>query len=431
MSKPAILGGSMVRGKFPQHITDIGEDEKRLVLKVMASEVLSGFAASNDSRFHGGDMVRELERQVSGYYGVKHAVSFNSATSALHAAIAACGVGPGDEVITSPTTMTATASSILHTNGIPIFADIEDKTYGLDPAKVEELITDRTKCILVVNLFGHGAKLKELKEIADRHELFLVEDNCHAPGVKYHRQFTGTFGDIGILSLNYHKIFQCGEGGLAITNRDDLALKMELVRNHGEVVVEEMGIDDIANTLGWNYRMTELQAAVAIPQFKKMEKLNGIRVELAQELAGILSGFDFLRPPIVEEDCEHCFYLYPIIYDGERAGISRKVFCDALRAENFPILEGYVKPIYLQPIYQKLIAYGDRGCPFSCPHYEGRIDVQYGEGSCTVAERLWKDEFIVANFVKYPNTTEDMILFGKAVDRIMNHREELIARAAG
>jgi len=424
MSKPALLGGNPVRGEIYQHTTDIGREEKELVLEVLDSGVLSGFAASNDERFYGGKMVRKLESEFCDYFGVKYAVSFNSATSALHAAVAACDVGPGDEVITSPTTMTATPSSIIHANAVSVFADIEDLTYGLDPVRVAEKITSSTKGIMAVNLFGHGAKLDELRLLADRHGLFLLEDNCHAPGVHYHGKFTGTIGEIGTFSLNYHKIFQCGEGGVNITNREDLAMKMRLVRNHGEVVVDAKNIDNIVNTLGWNYRMTELQAAVAIPQFNKLNGLNKIRVDLAVKLKEILSRFDFLDFPYVEEGCEHCYYLYPIRYNAQKAGLSRGLFCKALKAENFLIMEGYLRPLYLEPMYQRKTAYGDKGCPFTCPYYKAESD--YSEGSCPVAERLWKDELIVANFVKYPYSLNDMSLFGDAVERIISNRDELI-----
>lgn len=424
ISKPAILGGRPVREPFQPHGTNIGEDEKRLVLEVLDSGVLSGFAASNDPRFYGGKMVRELERQFCEYFGVKYAVSFNSATSALHAAAAACGVGPGDEVITSPFTMSATPSSIIHANGIPIFADIEDRTYGLDPDDVAEKISPRTKGIITVNIFGHPSRLDELRAIADANGLFLIEDNSQSPYARYKGRFSGTIGEIGIFSLNYHKFFQCGEGGIAITDREDLAVKMQLVRNHGEVIVDAKGIDDIVNTLGWNYRMTELQAAVAIPQLKKLKELIKWRSVLAKELSGLISNFDFLSAPITEDGCDHVYYLYPIRYNEERAGLSRRIFCEAIKAENFPVIAGYMRPLYLEPMYQKKIAYGAKGCPFSCPHYEGKID--YTAVSCSTAERLWKKELIAANFVKYPNSVSDMHLFVDAVERIMNHKEDII-----
>ena len=424
ISKPAILGGRPVREPFQPHGTNIGEDEKRLVLEVLDSGVLSGFAASNDPRFYGGKMVREFERQFCEYFGVKYAVSFNSATSALHAAAAACGVGPGDEVITSPFTMSATPSSIIHANGIPIFADIEDRTYGLDPDRVAEKITQRTKGIVTVNLFGHPSRLNELRSIADEKGLFLIEDNSQSPYARYKGRLSGTIGEIGIFSLNYHKFFQCGEGGIAVTNREDLSVKMQLVRNHGEVIVDAKGIDDIVNTLGWNYRMTELQAAVAIPQLKKLKELIEWRSGLAKELSRLISRFDFLSAPITEDGCDHVYYLYPIRYHEERAGLSRRIFCEAIKAENFPVIAGYLRPLYLEPMYQKKIAYGTKGCPFSCPHYEGKVD--YTTVSCSTAERLWKKELIAANFVKYPNSISDIHLFVDAVERIMNHKEDII-----
>lgn len=425
--KPALLGGAPLHTPFPRHTTDIGQEEKNLVNQVLDSQVLSGFAASLDERFSGGPMVRRLETEVAAYYGMRHALSFNSATSALHAAVAACGVGPGDEVITTPTTMSATASAILHTNAVPVFADIEETTFGLDPDQVRRRMSPRTRAILATNLFGHGARLEELAVIARDHNLIFIEDNCHAPGVLYRGRLTGTFGAISILSLNYHKIFQCGEGGMALTDDDGFALKMKLIRNHGESVVEGMGIADIVNTLGWNYRMTEIQAAVAIAQFAKMDRLNQWRQELALALTRTVAPFDFLTPPTVETGCGHCYYLYPLRYDATKAQLPRRLFCEALKAENFLIMEGYVTPLHLQPLYRHRLAYGMQGCPFTCPLRGNAPVPTYGRGDCPVAERLWQEAFIVCNFAKFPNSVDDMACFGRAVARIIAHRDELIA----
>ena len=183
------------------------------------------------------------------------------------------GIGPGDEVITTPYTMSATTSAILMTGAVPIFADIEDETFGLDPESVLANITPQTKGILVVNLFGHPARLQALREIADRHQLFLIEDNAQAPDAECGGRKTGTIGDIGVFSFNRHKVMQSGEGGVLVTDDEDLMTKAALVRNHGECVVDGLGVRDIVNTVGLNYRMTEMEAAVAREQFRKMPPL--------------------------------------------------------------------------------------------------------------------------------------------------------------
>jgi|TARA_B100001964_G_C14232872_1_gene600900 dTDP-4-amino-4,6-dideoxygalactose transaminase len=420
----AILGGKSVREKpYPVHTTIIDDAEEREVIEVLRGGHLSGFSARPGDRFLGGPKVKELEKQFSEYFNVKYAITFNSATSALHGAISAAKIGPGDEVITSPYTMSATPSSILMQNAIPVFADIEDKTYGLDPISVNERVTERTKAILTVNLFGHPSRLKELKEIADMHGLLLIEDNAQAPGAVYHDRLTGTIGQMGIQSLNYHKTIQTGEGGVIITNDSRLTEHLQLVRNHGEVVVGKTKRDDNVNVLGWNYRLTEVQAAIGIPQLAKLDYFNSIRQELSGQLTSELKQFDFLSPPIVEEGCTHVYYLYPVRFHEDRIGISRSNFIMAMKAEGISLSEGYMMPIYLEPLYKKKVAYGNRGCPFSCHFYDR--DVDYGEGLCPTTERLYAKEMMITDICKYPNNEQEVEEFVAAVKKIMRNLSAL------
>ena len=206
VKKLALFGGVPSQSKPFSFNNSIGDEEKRAVMEVLESGELSGFVASPGEQFYGGKKVRALQEEMAAFFGTKNAVAFNSATSGLHAAVYATGVAPGDEVITSPYTMSATSTSILMCGATPIFADIEDKTFGLDPVSVESLITPQTKAILVVNIFGHSARLSELKQIADRHDLYLIEDNSQAPAALHNKQFTGTIGHMGIFSFNRHKV---------------------------------------------------------------------------------------------------------------------------------------------------------------------------------------------------------------------------------
>ena len=183
MSELALFGGKPVRlEQYPQHTTYVGKEEETEVLEVLRSGQLSGFSARPGDRFLGGPKVQSFEKSLAKYFKLKHALTFNSATSALHGAVAAIGICPGDEVIVPPTTMSATASCVIMQNGIPVFSDIEGETYGLDPDSVRNSITDFTKAILAVNIFGHPAKLLELKQIAKENNLVLLEDNSQAPG---------------------------------------------------------------------------------------------------------------------------------------------------------------------------------------------------------------------------------------------------------
>jgi dTDP-4-amino-4,6-dideoxygalactose transaminase len=424
----ALLGGEPVREKpYPVHTTIIDDEEKKEVLEVISGGQLSGFSGRAGERFLGGEKVKELEGDFCKRYGIRFAVTFNSATSALHGSISAAGIGPGDEVVTTPYTMSASASCVLHNNAIPIFADIDPETFCLDPESVKQRITHRTRAIMVVNLFGQPAELEELNRIAHEHNLILIEDNAQSPGAFYKEKLAGTIGQMGILSLNYHKTIQTGEGGVIITNNEDLANRLRLVRNHGEVVLDDLGINNMVNMLGWNYRMTELEAAIGKAQLRKLDFFNGHRQKLASVLTEALKEFDFLTTPSTRPGCTHVYYLYVLKFNETKLRIDRRTFAKALNAEGIPVDEGYVKPLYLMPMYQKRMAYGCDGCPFTCPYYSGRVN--YDKGLCPVAERMYEKEVLTTNICRYPNTEEDVVDFARAVRKIVDNLDKLRAYA--
>jgi perosamine synthetase len=427
MNALALFGGEPVRvDPYPQHTTNIDEAEEKEVLEVLRSGQLSGFSARPGDRFLGGPKVKAFEKGLAEYFKIKHALTFNSATSALHGAVAAIGIGPGDEVIVPPTTMSATASCVVMQNGIPVFSDIEEETFGLDPDSVKNSITDLTKAILAVNIFGHPAKLLELKQIAKENNLVLIEDNSQAPGGICDGQMAGTVGEIGIQSLNYHKVIQTGEGGVALTDNDRFANRLALIRNHGEVVIDHLGSptdDDLVNILGWNYRLTEVQAAIGIPQLRKIDGLIEKRIKLANLLTEGLSEFDYLQTPIVRKNCRHVYYLYPLCYKSNLLGISRKTFVEAINAEGISLGEGYVRPIYFEPMFQRKIAFGKEGYPFKSPLYKG--NVSYEPGICPVSEYLHFNEFLTTDICKFPNSEKEIYEFVAAVGKITNNVDQL------
>ena len=413
--KLAILGGDPVRViPYPKHSTMIDEKEEKLVLDLLRDGELSGFSGRPGDRFLGGKYVKDMEARAKEIFDVKHVISFNSATSAAHAAVSSAGIGPGDEVITSPFTMSATASAILMQGAVPVFADIEDVTYGLDPESVKNKITPRTKGILAVNIFGHPARLHELKKIADEHGIELMEDNAQSPTAKYKDTMAGKVGSIGILSLNYHKVIQTGEGGMALTNDDDFALHMQLKRNHGEVTVGKIDKENMLNQLGFNYRLPELCAAVGVAQLDKLKYLAKHRVNLALYLSKLLAEIDFLEPPRIEDDCEHVFYLFAMRFNEKIAGFTRNEFALAMKAEGVSILEGYMNPLYLEPIYQNFKAYGDGKFPFDY----NDIAVDYTKGICPVAERMWESDLLITDICKYPNTVETVDEYLTAIKKV-------------
>ncbi len=422
-SSLALLGGAPVRPEGQKPYNTIGEREREAVLKVLESGELSGFVASPDDAFWGGSQVKGLEAQFRDHFKVKHAVAVNSATSALHCAVSALGVEPGDEVIVTPYTMSASATAIVVAGGTPVFADIEDETFGLDPSSVEANLSERTRGIMAVNIFGHPARLGPLREIADRHGLFLIEDNAQAPDALYHGRKTGTIGDCGVFSLNRHKVMQSGEGGVLITDSDDLALRAALLRNHGEVIVEGMGIEDIPGTYGLNLRMTEMEAAVGRVQFERLPELNAWRCDNAAYLSQLLSEIDGIEPPAVAEQCTHVYYLYCMKYDQSATGIPRDVFCKALAAEGFYVRAGYLKPIYLEPMYQKKLAMGRSGFPFSANPREAQIS--YARGICPTVERLEFEQLILTTAFLPPSERKDIDLFVEAIHKVLDNREAL------
>ncbi len=422
-AKLALLGGQKTRTKpFPKHPV-LGETEKKNVLEVLGTGVLSGFVAKAGENFLGGPKVKELERLFKDYFSVKHAVAVNSATAGLHAALAACDLEPGDEVIVPPYTMSASASAVLMTNAVPRFVDIRDDIFCLDPALLQKAITSRTKAVVVVHLFGHPAPMDEILAVARRHHLKVVEDCAQAPGAKYKGKYVGTLGDLGVFSFNQHKAVTTGEGGVVVTNQEKLALKVQLVRNHGEAVVEEMGVEDIVNTLGWNYRMTELEAAVGIPQFKKLDRLIKHRQELAEALSKGLRAFKGLTLPVTLPGSTHAYFLYAIKYDEKAVGIKRETFVKALQAEGIPFAQGYVKPLYLAPLYRAQVCYGKHGWPFSAiPQVERP---SYRKGICPVTERLHEKELIHTGLCYYPVALEDIKDAVRAFHKIFDQIKEL------
>jgi len=413
VDKLAIFNGQPIRSEsYPVHTTIINDEEEKAIIDVLRTNHLSGFSARPGDRFLGGPSVRKLEREFSDFFGVSYAVSFNSATSALHGALSAAKIGPGDEVITSPYTMTATAASILMQNGIPIFADIEDRTYGLDPKSVKDRITVNTKAVLAVNLYGHPCRLFELKKICDENNLILIEDNSQAPGATINNKMCGTVGKMGIQSLNYHKVIQTGEGGMLITNNKEYAFHNQLKRNHGEVIVGKMDNPPISSVLGYNYRLTEIQAAMGVSQINKLDFFNNYRIDLANELTELLKPYDFLATPIVENNCTHVYYHYPIRYIESEIGIPRSVFMKALKAEGISVTESLNTPLYFEPIFKDKRAHAYK--------YLNLLNrkVDYPKGLCKVAERIMIEEVFITDICKYPNTSKEIKEFVMAVEKI-------------
>ena len=433
MEKLAINGGKPIRRKpFPAYDV-IGEEEKRAVMKVLDSGILSRFLGCWHRDFYGGPQVRSLEKEWAGYFNAKYAIAVNSCTSGLYAAVGAVGVGPGDEVIVSPYTMSASATAAVVYGAVPVFADIEEDCFCLDPASVEKKISKRTKAIIVVDIFGQPYDADRINALARKYKLLVIEDTAQAPGARYKGRYAGTLGDVGVFSLNYHKHIHCGEGGVVVTDDDELADRVRLIRNHAEAVVEGKGTKNMVNMVGFNFRMTEVEAAIARCQLRKLKRLVDARIRNCEYLADKLGGLKFLTPPSVRESSKHVFYDQVFKFDEEKAGVSRDRFIETVAAELAPtecresegvqLGCGYVKPLYLQPMYQKLTAFGAKGFPFKGPHYKGKAN--FRKGLCPIAERMYYKEVFTHNFMNPPVSRRDMDDVVDAFLKVRDNRKEL------
>lgn len=422
MNPLALLGGAKtINGPFTPY-NSIGSEEAKAVLSIVETGVLSRFLGSWDPDFYGGEKVRALERAWEKHFSVSHAVTVNSATSGLIAAVGAAGIEPGDEVIVSPWTMSASATAILVWNGIPVFADIDDETYNLDPVSIRMNITPRTKAIMVPDIFGHPAELDVIMDIAREHDLKVIEDTAQAPGALYHGRYAGTIADIGVFSLNYHKHIHTGEGGVCVTNDAKLAERLHLIRNHAEAVVGDKGVDDLSNMIGFNFRMTEIEAAIGFEQLKKLNALTLRRIAVADRLSAGIRGMKGLRPPVVKKDCTHVYYVYPLLYSPEVTGVPRDQVFKALFAEGVPVSDRYTN-IHLLPIYQKKMAYGSKGFPWSADFYKG--NVSYEKGICPVAESLQDGRHLGIGMCVNDYSDEDVDLIVKAFRKVWDNLDAL------
>jgi len=423
-SKLALLGGNKTISRSFKRYNPIGSEELEAAKAVIESGVLSQFLGAWHEDFYGGPKVREFEAAACKYFGVEHAVTVNSWTSGLVIAIGAIGIEPGDEVIVTPWTMSATASAILHWNAIPVFADIDPQSYNLCPKAIEQCMSPYTKAIVVADIFGQSADISEIMTLAKQYGLRVISDTAQAPGALYKSSFAGTLADIGGYSLNYHKHVHTGEGGILVTNNPEFAERMQLIRNHAEAVVERKGVDNIVNMIGHNFRLGEVECAIGIEQLKKLKHLVKSRQSIASRLNKGLSELDGLSLPEVGLDRTHVYYVYAMQLNSDQVGVSRDIICQALNAEGLNVSNRY-QNIHLLPAYQRKIAFGSHGFPWTSDIC--KREISYDKGICPVAERLNDESYLGLGLCSYEFEEPDVDLVIQAFHKVWRNLDDLRA----
>ena len=392
--------------KFTEH-NPIGKEEIDAGKKVIESGNLSGFYAQDLSKFYGGKKVLKFEKDIKNFFNVKYAITVNSWTSGLIACIGSIDIKPGDEIILPPFTMSACAASILHWSAIPVFADVDPKTFCLSPKSVLKKITKKTKAIMLVDITGHPSDIDSFNKIAKKYKLKLIIDAAQSIGAKYvkKKKYAGTVGDVGGFSFNIHKHINTGEGGVIVTNNKNIANKAYLIRNHGENMVNKIKTNNLSNLIGYNFRLGEIEAAIGIEQLKKLPKIlkkiqkNG---ELLNKELKKLEGLEV--PEIDNKVITHAYYTYGLKLNTKKIKFSRKKIVKMLRNLGVPCGEGYLN-IHLLTLFKKKIAYGKKDFPWNL---NKNRSYKYKIGDMPVAEDLHFKSYIGIGLTHYNFSTDDI-----------------------
>jgi perosamine synthetase len=370
----------------------IDEEDIAAVVKVLRGDYLTT-----------GPYVSKFEQAVAQYVGAKYAVAFSNGTAALHGACFAAGIGEGDEVITTPMTFAASANCVLYQGGTPIFADIDARTYNMDPNKMEEKITDKTKAIIPVDFTGQPVELDRILEIAQKHHLVVIEDAAHALGATYKGRKVGSISDMTMFSFHPVKHITAGEGGIITTNNEEYYEKLLQFRSHG-IVREKDKLYEYHGPwyyemqfLGYNYRMTDIQAALGTSQLKKVDKFIELRRKYAAMYNEAFQDMDEVIIPFQHEDGESSWHLYIIRLNLDLLTASRREIFEALQQQNIGVNVHYI-PVYLQPYYQQL---------------------GYQKGICPKAEKLYEEMITLPLFPAM--SEEDVHDVIKAVKRTIDY----------
>lgn len=349
---------------IPYSRQSIDEDDIQAVVEVLRSDWLTT-----------GPMVEKFEQAVADFVGAKYAVAVSSGTAALHCAMYAAGIGPGDEVVLPPMTFVATVNTVVFQGGTPVFADVDGDTLLVNPSEVDRKITPKTKAIIAVDYAGQPCDYDALRAIADRHHLILIADACHSLGAEYKNRKVGTLADLTVFSFHPVKHITTGEGGMVVTDNAKYAEKMRRFRNHGITTDHRQRARDDTWSyemldLGYNYRLTDFQCALGLSQLQKLPAWISYRREIAEKYDRAFAEIPVVRPLKALDDCKHAYHLYVIRLCREGQVADRSVIFDFLRKNGTGVNVHYI-PVHLQPFYQRRFG--------------------TNQGTCPVTERLYKE----------------------------------------
>ena len=423
----AINGGARaVPEGLKRRWPDITQADKDAVMAVLDRNVLTG-------QDHGPEAAA-LQEDWADFTGSKHALTFNSGTAALHTALFAAGVQPGDEVITTAFSFSGTCLPILQQQAIPVFVDIDPRTFNIDASRIEEKISERTKALLPVHMHGLPADMDEILALAEKYGLAVVEDACQAHGSTYKGRMAGTIGDLGGFSLNATKNLSGGEGGFLLTDSDEYAERAKMMRTFGEKLDDQdrRFRSYACHTIGWNYRLQELPAAFARSQLKRLPQYNAIAQRNGAFLSEQLGKISGLQPPFVPEGSSTIYHKYRLRFDPDALGLEmaparlRDRLLDALEAEGVTMSLWHYEPMPAFPIFRdRDIGYGN-GYPWRSALYDG--DVTYDPQEYPQALRMFETTLIVHD-ERHSITIQDMALmecYAEAFHKVFENLDELL-----
>ena len=359
-----------VRDRFlPPFAPCLGDEEFDEVLDTLRSGWLTM-----------GPKTRRFEEAFARYVGAKHAIAVSSCTAGLHLALVAWGIGPGDEVITTPLTFCSTANVIVHQGATPVLADVNPDTMNIDRREIERLITPRTRALIPVHLAGQPCEMEEMEALAKEHGLLLIEDAAHATGAEYRGRKIGTFGDVTVFSFYATKNLTTGEGGMICTEDDDLAEKTRILRLHGISQDAWKRYSDKGSWYyevllpGYKYNMTDIQASLGLPQLARQDEVLRVRERYARVYTEAFADLPEIRTPFIKDHVRHAWHLYIVQLDLERLTIDRGQFIEALRGENVGTSVHFI-PLHLHPFYQQEYGFKEGDYPVAEAAYEGIVSL--------------------------------------------------------